>query len=60
MKSIREYMDKGYEELVIEADKKLLSSPDEIDSTNPLVKKLLKVCAKNGYQFKKAFSIYVV
>lgn len=55
MKSIREYMDKGYEELVIEAEKKLLSSPDEIDETNPVVKKLIKACAKNGYQLKKAF-----
>lgn len=48
-------MDKGYEELVIEAEKKLLSSPDEIDETNPVVKKLIKACAKNGYQLKKAF-----
>lgn len=56
MKSIREYMDKGYEELVVdEAEKKLLSSPDEIDNTNPVVKKLIKACAKNGYQLKKAF-----
>lgn len=55
MKSLKEYMDRGYEELIVEADKKLLSSPDEIDSTNPLVKKLLKACAKNGYQLKKAF-----
>lgn len=41
---------------VAEASKKLLNSPDEIDETNPLVKKLVKACDKNGYKLKKAFA----
>ena len=54
MKSIKEYMDQDAS--ISEASKKLLSSPEEIDESNPLVKKLIKACAKNGYRLKKAFS----
>lgn len=54
MKSIKEYI--SNDSFIVEADKKLLSSPEEIDAKNPLVKKLLKACAKNGYRLKKAFS----
>lgn len=67
MKSLKEYMsmsakmaesdendEQDEEDEVAEA--KLLSSPNEIDASNPVVKKLLAACKKNGYQLKKAFA----
>lgn len=60
MKSIKEYMkdvlveNDEQDEEVFEA--KLLSSPDEIDASNPIVKKLVKACDKYGYKLKKAFA----
>ena len=48
MKSIKEWMSEE-QEPVVEAGKKLLNSPDEIDESNPLVKKLVKswITARN-------------
>lgn len=56
MKPINEWMSDRKERLLAEAGKKLLSGPEEIDASNPVVKKLLKACSKNGYKLKKAFS----
>lgn len=55
MKTIKEWMSEE-QEPVFEAGKKFLNSPDEIDESNPLVKKLVKACDKNGYRLKKAFA----
>ena len=67
MKSIKEYIsmsakmmesdeqDECDEEDEV-AEAKLLSSPDQIDASNPVVKKLLAACKKNGYKLKKAFA----
>lgn len=65
MKSIKEYMlqsaqmtesdeqDEQEEDELCEV--KFISSPDEIDASNPIVKKIQAACKKNGYQLKKAF-----
>jgi hypothetical protein len=57
MKSLKEYMSYSQleEEKVSEA--KFISSPEEIDATNPVVKKLLKACDKYGYKLQKAFAL---
>lgn len=67
MKTIKEYMqmsakmtesdeqdEEDEEDEVAEA--KFLASPNDIDASNPAVKKLLAACKKNGYQLKKAFA----
>lgn len=56
MKSIKEWISDGGQKMLAEGTKKLLSKPDEIDASNPAVKKLLAACDKNGYKLLKAFS----
>lgn len=56
MKSIKEWMTEEDRPIISEAGKKFLSKPEEIDASNPVVKKILKACSKNGYRLLKAFS----
>lgn len=55
MKSLKDYLVSEQEERVDEAGKKFLANVDDIDASNPVVKKLLGACSKNGYKLLRAF-----
>lgn len=53
MKSLKEYISQANDDFEIESE--VLEAAPELDMKNAVVKKLAGVCAKNGYQLKKAF-----